>query len=101
METSGSDESNSGHERCDSCDACLSICLSCGMPMTSPDSFGGGLPGNQYCVHCCHPDGSLKSYDEVFAGMTNFMMNSQHIDKASAESAVRDYLARMPAWSHN
>jgi hypothetical protein len=71
------------------------------MPMNNPDSFGGGKPDNRYCVHCCHPDGTLKSYDEVFAGMTVFMMNSQHIDRATAENAVRDYMDRMPAWKQN
>jgi len=38
-------------------------CMSCGMPMTKPEDFGGGNPDNLCCVHCSNPDGILKSYD--------------------------------------
>lgn len=73
-------------------------CMSCGMPMTKPEDFGGGNPANIYCAHCSKPDGSLKSYDEVFEGMVNFMMNSQKMDRKTAESAAKEYMSRMPAW---
>jgi uncharacterized glyoxalase superfamily protein PhnB len=73
-------------------------CLSCGMPLTKPEDFGGGNPENLYCVHCANPDGSLKSYQAVLAGMTNFMMTNQNMDRESAEQAAREYLAKMPAW---
>ncbi|HEY82382.1 MAG TPA: hypothetical protein G4O01_03725 [Dehalococcoidia bacterium] len=73
-------------------------CLSCGMPMTKPEDFGGGNPLNVYCVHCSRPDGSLKSYQEVFQGMVNFMMLSQNMDRETAEKAAKEHLARMPAW---
>jgi len=88
-------------DTCEGCDICMTYCLSCGMPMTGPGDFGGGNTENKYCVHCCHPDGSLKSYDEVLNGMVNFMMDSQKLDKASAESAAREYISMMPAWSNN
>ena len=95
----------SEHDGCDGCDSCnvpmMSNCLSCGMPMTSPGDSGGGNPENKYCVHCCNPDGSLKSYDEVLNGMANFMMQSRNMDKATAGSAAREYLSKMPAWSGN
>ncbi|MBA7561763.1 hypothetical protein ES708_03405 [subsurface metagenome] len=74
-------------------------CMSCGMPMTKPEDFGGGNPANLYCVHCSKPDGNLKSYDEVFEGMVNFMMQSQKVDRKTAESAAKEYMSRMPAWS--
>ena len=73
-------------------------CMSCGMPMTKPEDFGGGNPANLYCLHCSKPDGSLKSYDEVFEGMVNFMMQSQKMDRKTAESAAKEYMSRMPAW---
>ena len=73
-------------------------CLSCGMPMTKPEDFGGGNPANLYCVHCSNPDGSLKSYDEVFEGMVNFMMMSQNVDRETAEGKAKEYMAKMPAW---
>jgi len=74
-------------------------CLSCGMPMTKPEDFGGGNPANLYCVHCSNPDGSLKNREEVFEGMVSFMMMSQNMDRKAAESAAKDYMSKMPAWS--
>ena len=74
-------------------------CMSCGMPMTKPEDFGGGNAANIYCVHCSNPDGSLKSHDEVFEGMVNFMMTSQNIDRKTAESRAKEYMSKMPAWS--
>ena len=73
-------------------------CVSCGMPMTKLEDFGGGNPANIYCVHCSNPDGSLKSYDEVFEGMVNFMMMSQNMDRETAEKAAKEYMSKMPAW---
>ncbi|UCG10215.1 MAG: VOC family protein [Dehalococcoidia bacterium] len=74
-------------------------CLSCSMPMTKAEDFGGGNPANLYCVHCSNQDGSLKSYDEVFEGMVNLMIKTQSMTRESAEEAVKGYMARMPAWS--
>ena len=73
-------------------------CMSCGMPMTKLEDMGGGNPANIYCVHCCHPDGSLKSYEEVYKGMVNFMMMSQNMERETAEKATREHMAKMPAW---
>ena len=69
------------------------------MPMNKLEDFGGGNPANIYCVHCSKPDGSLKSRDEVFEGITNFMMMSQNMDRETAKSAAKEHVARMPAWS--
>jgi hypothetical protein len=69
------------------------------MPMTKLEDFGGGNPDNLYCVYCSKPDGSLKSYKEVFEGMVNFMMMSQKMDRKTAESAVKERMSQMPAWS--
>jgi len=73
-------------------------CLSCGMPMSKPEDFGGGNPENIYCVHCANADGSLKGYDEVFRSMVNFMMMFQKMDGETAEKAIKALLAKMPAW---
>jgi len=76
-------------------------CMSCGMPMTKLEDFGGGNPANLYCAHCSNPDGSLKDYDEVFSGMVNFMMMSQNMDKEIAEGAAKEHMSKMPAWSES
>ena len=74
-------------------------CMSCGMPMTNPEDFGGGNPENLYCVYCSNPDGNLKSREEVFTGMVNFMMMSQKMDRKTAESAAKERMSKIPAWS--
>ena len=74
-------------------------CMSCGMPMTKFEDFGGGNPANIYCVHCSKPDGSLKSREEVFEGMVNLMMMSQNMDRETAERAAKEHMSKMPAWS--
>ena len=74
-------------------------CMSCGMPMTKPEDFGGGNPENLYCVYCSNPDGSLKSREDVFKGMVNFMMMSQKMDRKTAESAAKERMSQMPAGS--
>lgn len=87
-------------EVCESCEVPVTAnCQSCGMPMMSPGDYGGGDTENNYCAHCCHPDGSLKSYEEVLEGMVGLMMNTQGLDRAAAEGAAREYLSTMPAWS--
>ncbi|MFH1925227.1 MAG: zinc ribbon domain-containing protein, partial [Chloroflexota bacterium] len=73
-------------------------CLSCGMPMSKAEDFGGGNPANVYCVHCAHSDGSLKKYEEAYEGMIGFMMSTQNMDRATAEKAAKEYMATMPAW---
>jgi uncharacterized glyoxalase superfamily protein PhnB len=77
----------------------VKACMSCGMPMTKIEDFGGGNPENLYCVYCSSPDGSLKSREEVFEGMVKFMMGSQKLDRKAAESAAEVHMAVMPAWS--
>ncbi len=74
------------------------VCVSCGMPMTRPEEFGGGNPANAHCVHCSDADGNLKSREEVFEGQVGFAMTSQNLDREAAESAVRESMSKMPAW---
>jgi hypothetical protein len=74
-------------------------CQSCGMPMFNSEQCGGGDEEKKYCVHCCHQDGSLKSYGEVLGGMVGVMMSNRGLDKPAAEKAAREYMATMPAWS--
>jgi uncharacterized glyoxalase superfamily protein PhnB len=74
-------------------------CMSCGMPLTKSEDFGGGNPENLHCVNCCNPDGSLKSREEIFEGMVGFMMKTQNMDRETAEAATKQYMSIMPAWS--
>lgn len=74
------------------------VCESCGMPMTKPEDFGGGKTDNPYCVHCTYSDGRLKSYDDLLAGMTQFIMSRMDLHEAEARTMAVENLAKMPAW---
>ena len=87
-------------ETCESCEVRVTnTCQSCGMPMNSAADYGGGNTENNYCIHCCQPDGSLKSYNEVHEGMVNLFMKTRNLDRNSAGQAAKDYMASMPAWA--
>ena len=74
-------------------------CLSCGMPMNKLEDFGGNNPANTYCVNCTYKNGSLKSYEEVYAWMVGVIMHMQDMDEEAAGVAAKEYLSRMPAWT--
>ena len=87
-------------EACENCQVPETAnCQSCGMPMMSPEQHGGGDEENGYCVHCCTPDGRLKSYGEVLEGMVGLMISNRGLDRAAAEKAAGEYLATTSAWS--
>lgn len=73
-------------------------CISCGMPMTKPEEFGGGNTKNNYCVYCARPDGSMKSRQQVLEGMTAFIVRTQGIDVEAARAAAQGLMAKQPAW---
>jgi hypothetical protein len=93
-------ECNEPEETCESCEVRMTnTCQSCGMPMNCAADYGGGNTENNCCIHCCQPDGSLKSYNEVRQGMVTLFMKTRGMDKDRAEQAAKDYLAAMPAWA--
>jgi hypothetical protein len=73
-------------------------CISCGMPLRVPADHAAGDPAKEYCHYCAAPDGSLKSYDEVLAGMIGFLIRTQGLDEAAAARVGREALAAQPAW---
>lgn len=75
-------------------------CESCGMPMRNPEDFGGNDVNNKYCKYCTNDKGELKSYEDVFNGMVNFVVQTQGIDRTQAELAAKEGLAKMPAWKN-
>jgi len=73
-------------------------CISCGMPMRSAAEHAAEDPARTYCKHCGRPDGSMKSYEEVLAGMVGFLQTTQGLDPAVAEKTARTMMASQPAW---
>jgi len=73
-------------------------CIACGMPMKSPEDFAMGDSTKEYCKYCCHPDGTMQSYDEKLNSLTNFIVKTQGLDEKAANSAAKSMMAKLPAW---
>ena len=73
-------------------------CVSCGIPMHTPQEHAAGDESRDYCVHCARHDGSMKSYDEVLKGMTAFLVKTRGIDQQAASKAAAGMMAELPAW---
>jgi len=68
-------------------------CQSCGMPLSDAE------PGQMYCGYCTDESGKLRPYEQVFEGtVTGFFMGMQKMERADAEAAAKEHLAKMPAW---
>jgi hypothetical protein len=76
----------------------MKICIACGMPMKAKEDFAMGDPGKDYCRYCARPDGTMQSYEEKLAGMTEFITRTQGLDKQVAAAAARQIMSRLPAW---
>ena len=59
-------------------------CESCGMPMRTPEDFGGGRTDNPYCIHCTDSNGTLKPYEEVLKNMKNFAILTLGVTESEA-----------------
>ena len=73
-------------------------CVSCGMPMEKPEEHALGDESKDYCVHCARPDGSMPSYEEALAGMTQFVVSTRGSDETAARNVAREMMAKLPAW---
>lgn len=73
-------------------------CVACGMPMKTSSEFAMGDTSKDYCVYCARPDGSMQSFEEKKAGLTQFILKTQGLDEAVAESAAVSMMRKLPAW---
>lgn len=73
-------------------------CTACGMPMRIPEDFAMGDSEKEYCRYCCHPDGTMQSYDEKLNSSTNFIIKTQGLDEKAANVAAKSMMAKLPAW---
>ena len=76
----------------------MKVCIACGMPMTKPADYPLGDESKDYCVYCARPDGSMQSYPEKLEGTTDFLMQTQGLDRQAAHDAALHILAKLPAW---
>jgi hypothetical protein len=53
-----------------------------------------------YCEHCTTDAGKLKPFVEVLEGtIQGYFMGMQNMERAEAEVAAKEHLAKMPAWA--
>ena len=74
-------------------------CGSCGMPMESPDDFGGKNPKNQYCTHCTDAEGKLTAtYEGIVDYYTDDYIERRGLDAQQARKLAEAFVAKQPAW---
>ena len=76
----------------------MKTCIACGMPMENKEDFAMGDESKDYCVYCARPDGSMQSFDEEKAGLTDFIVRTQGLAREPAESAALSMMKKLPAW---
>lgn len=79
------------------------LCEACAMPMPSPEDHGAGDVNNPRCKFCTNPDGSSKTYEEVYEGvvqayMAGMIPGSGKLSREEAEEQAH-YIDRLPAWT--
>jgi len=52
-------------------------------------------------VHCANEDGSMQSFEQKKAGMTEFIVKTQGLAHDAAESAALSMMKKLPAWEGN
>jgi hypothetical protein len=76
----------------------MNFCHSCAAPIDLPEFQG---PAENYCIHCTDEQGTLKSHEEIKAGVVEWMKTWQpDLDDAKAQQRAEHYLKAMPAWAN-
>jgi hypothetical protein len=73
-------------------------CIACGMPMQQKSDFAMGDESKDYCVYCANEDGTMHSFEQKKSGLTDFIIKTQGLDPAAAESAALSMMRNLPAW---
>lgn len=72
-------------------------CESCGMPMRTAQDHGMGDINNPRCQYCTKPDGTYRSYAEVFEGTVRALMGWQNLSREEAEKQAH-FIDNLPVW---
>ena len=81
-------------------------CEVCSMPMRNTNDHGGGDLSNTWCAHCCHADGSHKSYEDILQDMAAFMLSDECTETGMEKAKNQDealaranaFMQEMPIW---
>lgn len=76
----------------------MKMCIACGMPMTSIGDYPLHDISKNYCKHCAHKNGSMKTFDEKWQELTLHYVNHHNIDYVIAKETACTILKKLPAW---
>ncbi|MDF7667690.1 zinc ribbon domain-containing protein [Orbaceae bacterium ESL0727] len=76
----------------------MKMCIACGLPMTSISDYPQHDMSKNYCKHCAHFDGSMKTFDEKWQNLTLHYANHHNIDYVIAKDIAYRVLRKLPAW---
>jgi hypothetical protein len=75
----------------------MNFCHSCAAPLDLPGMQG---PVENYCSQCTDEDGNLKPYEEIHAGVVEWLKTWQpNLTDAKANERATHFLKAMPAWA--
>ncbi|WP_145153255.1 zinc ribbon domain-containing protein [Paenibacillus xylanexedens] len=84
----------------------VTVCQSCGMPLTTPAQFGTEADGSttrEYCIYC-YKEGQFEQPGISLEGMTEMctaILKDEGMDEESARSMLRNQLAFLKRWRTN
>lgn len=76
----------------------MKMCIACGMPMTAIADYPLHDLSKNYCKHCAHSDGSMKTFDEKWQEATLKYSNNHNVDYLVAKETAYTILKKLPAW---
>ncbi len=77
-------------------------CAACSMPLENDSLIGAKYDQDYFCIHCIHPDKSVKSTEEVFQGGVHFFQSMMpDLSKDFAEKIVRKNMNKLPYWKRH
>lgn len=77
----------------------MKVCIACGMPMREKSDYAVGDESRDYCKFCAREDGSMQSYEEKLAGMAEFIVYTQGLNREAAIESAKNIMAQLPAWN--
>ncbi|PQP83503.1 transcriptional regulator [Paenibacillus sp. PCH8] len=84
----------------------VTVCQSCGMPLTTPTQFGTETDGSttrEYCIYC-YKEGKFEQPGislEVMTEMCTAILKDEGMDEESARSMLRNQLPFLKRWRTN
>lgn len=76
----------------------MKMCIACGMPMTKIADYPLYDISKNYCKYCAHTDGSMVTFTEKLACLTDLYIANHHMDDLTAQQTAIVILKKLPAW---